>query len=175
MGHVNFIQEFLKHPRQLGTFIQSSKYLARKIAREIDGSTRVVEFGPGTGPVTKEILRHLPENGHLTCFEVNSRFCEHLEKIGDPRLRVINDNARNCHQYTQDLDCIVSGLPLALFGKLEKEQMLHISSKSKKYIQLQYTPFLRKKMKNYFPDVKVKFIPFNVPPAFLYVCNGHKN
>ena len=170
MKALRFILEFLKHPKQVGTFTQSSNVLAKKMAQEIDGSAEVVEFGAGTGSVTAEILKYLPENGRLTCFEINPKFCKHLEAIGDSRLKVINDDAKNCEQYVDDLECIVSGLPLALFEKSKKETILAITSKSKRYIQLQYTPLLVQKMKRHFSDVKLKFVPQNLPPAFIFVC-----
>lgn len=143
------------------------------MAEEINGSSKVIEFGAGTGSVTAEILKNLPENGELTCFEINPEFCKYLEKIDDSRLTVINDDARNCEQYIEGLDCIVSGLPLALFNKSKKENILAITSKSKRYIQLQYTPFMNKKMKRYFSDVKLKFVPQNFPPAFIFVCTPY--
>jgi len=171
MKSLCFIYEFLKYPIQVGTFTQSSKFLAKKMAEQINGSACVVEFGAGTGSVTTEILKRLPENGRLTCFEINPHFCKCLEEINDERLTVINDDARNCEQYVDDLDCIVSGLPLTLFTKSKKERILAITSKSKRYIQLQYTPFLGKRMRHYFSDVKLKFVPQNLPPAFIYVCS----
>lgn len=172
MRGIRFICEFFKYPREVGTFTQSSKLLAKKMAQEIDGSVEVVEFGAGTGAVTTEILKKLPENGRLTCFEINSKFCKCLEKIDDPRLKVINDDAKNCERYIDDLECIVSGLPLTLFPKSKKERILDITSKSKRYIQLQYTPLLSKKMRSYFPEVRMKFVPQNFPPAFIYVCSS---
>jgi phosphatidylethanolamine/phosphatidyl-N-methylethanolamine N-methyltransferase len=171
MKYLRFIYEFLKYPIQVGTVIQSSKVLAKRMAEQINGSTEVVEFGAGTGTVTEEILKHLPINGRLTCFEINPQFCKCLEKINDSRLKVINDDARNCELYIDGLDCVVSGLPLTLFTKSKKERILDITSKSKRYIQLQYTPLLSKEIKRYFSDVKLKFVPQNIPPAFIYVCN----
>lgn len=113
MWHVRFIREFFRYPKEIGTFTQSSKLLAKKMAQEIDGSAEVVEFGPGTGPVTVGILKRLPENGRLICFETNARFCKYLERINDPRLEIINDDAKNCEQYVDSFECIVSGLPAA--------------------------------------------------------------
>ena len=173
MKSLRFIYEFLKYPKQVGTFTQSSKVLAKKMAEQINGSPHVVEFGAGTGTVTEEILKHLPENGRLTCFEINPKFCKCLEKINDERLTVINDDAKNCENYVNNLDCVVSGLPLTLFNKSKKQSILSITSKSKRYIQLQYAPLLGKKMKHYFPDVKLKFVPQNLPPAFIYVCTAN--
>jgi len=173
MKSLRFAYEFLKYPVQVGTFTQSSKVLAKKIAEEINGSIKVVEFGAGTGSVTSEILKRLPKNGRLTCFEINSQFCRQLEKINDSRLHVVNDDAGNYEHYVDGADCIVSGLPLTLFDKSKKERILAITSRSKRYIQLQYTPLLNKKMKHYFSDVRLKFVPQNLPPAFVYVCSAN--
>jgi len=172
METLRFVREFFKYPLQVGTFTQSSKVLAKKMAEEINGSVRIVEFGAGTGSVTVEILKRLPENGRLTCFEINPQFCKRLEKIPDARLQIINDDAQNCERYVDDLDCIVSELPLTLFTESKKERILAITSRSDRYIQLQYMPLLGRKMKQYFSDVKLKFVPQNLPPAFIYVCSG---
>lgn len=170
MRFPNFIYEFLKHPSEIGTATQSSKLLARSMAQEINGSLHVVEFGAGMGAVTGQILKRLPTNGRLTCFEINAQFCKQLLKISDPRLRVINDDAKNCEKYIHYSECIVSGLPLALFSKSKRERILAISSKSKRFIQIQYSPILTKTVKSYFSDVRIKFMPLNFPPAFVYVC-----
>lgn len=172
---LRFARQFLRHPKQCGTFTQSGRALARRMAEEVKGSRRVVEFGSGTGPVTREILKELPEDGCLTCFEINSDFCRCLEQISDPRLRVINDDAQNCEQYIESADCVVSGLPLTLFSRQAKEQILSISSKSGKYIQLQYTPVLSREIRRYFAEVKLRFVPRNLPPAFVYVCRRMRN
>jgi phospholipid N-methyltransferase len=175
MMSLRFARQFLRHPKQCGTFTESGRVLARRMAEEIRGSCRVVEFGAGTGPVTREILKELPEDGRLTCFEINPDFCRCLEEIGDPRLRVVNDDAQNCHRYVENPDCVVSGLPLALFSRQALEQILAISRKCGKYVQLQYTPFLSREIRRHFREVKLRFVPRNFPPAFVYVCGHSKN
>lgn len=170
MESLRFARQFLRHPKQLGTCFQSGKVLARKMAEEVNGCRQVVEFGAGTGPVTREILRRLPENGRLTSFEINPDLCRYLGRIGDSRLRVVNDDAAHCEQYVEHPDCVVSGLPLTLFNKEAKDEILAIASRAGQYVQLQYTPVLMKEIKRYFLDVRLKFVPQNFPPAFLYVC-----
>jgi len=172
MHNAYFILESLRHPKRVGTLTESSHFLAKKMVQQMDGAINVVEFGSGTGSVTLEILKHLPENGRLTCFEISPHFCKFLEAIDDSRLKVINDDAQNCEQYIDGSDCIVSGLPLSLFGKSKREKIIALSSKSKTYIQFQYTPFLRAQMKRYFQDVEIRFVPLNFPPAFIYVCRN---
>jgi phospholipid N-methyltransferase len=179
MMSLRFARQFLRHPKQCGTFTESGRVLARRMAEETRGSCRVIEFGAGTGPVTREILKHLPQDGCLTCFEINPDFCRCLEQIRDPRLHVINDDAQNCERYVDDADCVVSGLPLMLFSRRAVEQILVISSKARKYVQLQYTPVLSREIRRYFADVSLRFVPRNFPPAFVYICrhsgNGQKH
>ena len=172
MRGIGFTYEFLKHPAEVGTVIQSSKLLARAMAQEIDGNLHVIEFGAGMGAVSVQILKRLPRNGRLTCFETNPRFSKSLQRINDPRLEIIHDDAENCEKYVNCLDCVVSGLPLILLSKSKREKILDISSKSKRFIQLQYSPLLNKTIKNHFSDVRIKFVPLNFPPAFIYVCRA---
>jgi phospholipid N-methyltransferase len=174
MRFIRFISESIKHPRQVGAVAASSRFLARKMAAEVDGSTSVVEFGSGTGSITLEILKRLPENGRLVCFEINPNFCKHLQAIGDSRLLVINDKAENCEQYVDKLECIVSGLPLNSFPRRQREKIIAISRRSKTYIQFQYVPFLTRRVKRHFHEVKIKFVPLNIPPAFVFVCKSPK-
>ncbi len=172
MDSLRFARQFLRHPRQLGTPFQSGRMLARTMAEEVGRSVRVVEFGAGTGPVTREILRRLPENGRLTCFEVNPEFCRCLERIDDPRLCVINDDATRCGRYVSQPDCVVSGLPLTLFDGRARETILAIARRSGLYVQLQYTPAMGQDIRRHFPDVRLKFVVLNFPPAFVYVCRA---
>jgi phospholipid N-methyltransferase len=172
MKTLRFTRQFLRHPRQLGTVVESGRRLARRMAEEIDGSSRVIELGPGTGSVTMEILKRLPEGGRLTCIEINAEFCRCLREIQDSRLEVVNGDAAQCERYVDEADCIVSGLPLALFGRREKERVFELCERCGKYIQLQYTPVLGKEIRRHFADVKLKFVPLNLPPAIVYVCKG---
>ncbi|MEN6425438.1 MAG: rRNA adenine N-6-methyltransferase family protein [Phycisphaerales bacterium] len=170
MDSLRFARQFLLHPKQLGTVVQSGRTLAAKMAEEINDSVQVVEFGAGTGPVTREILRRLPENASLTSFEINRDFCRCLEDIDDPRLQIVNDDAIHCERYVDQPDCIVSGLPLTLFDGRAREEILAIAGRSGRFIQLQYTTAVGRDLKRYFSEVRLKFVPLNFPPAFVYVC-----
>jgi phospholipid N-methyltransferase len=140
------------------------------MAEEVGESVEVVEFGGGTGPVTREILKRLPDHARLTCFEVNREFCRCLRRIQDPRLRVINDDAVNCVRYVRQPDCVVSGLPLTLLDGRSRETILAIAKRSGRYIQLQYTPAMSRDIRRHFDDVRLKLVLLNLPPAFVFVC-----
>ncbi|OQA01401.1 MAG: 16S ribosomal RNA methyltransferase KsgA/Dim1 family protein [Planctomycetes bacterium ADurb.Bin401] len=175
MRYLKFVSEFIKNPKQVGAVAESSGFLARKMAGQIGGAVNVVEFGPGTGAVTREILRKLPVNGTLTCLEINPKFCEDLQKIDDHRLKVVNDDVRNYSRHIENYDCVLSSLPLAIFEKAQRDKIIAISGRSKKFVQFQYTPFLKPKLKKYFDDVEIKFVPLNLPPAFVYVSENPRS
>ncbi len=50
--------EFIKKPLVIGTITPSSKKLAKRVMERIDFSSAetIVEYGPGTGVFTKEII-----------------------------------------------------------------------------------------------------------------------
>ena len=166
------MKQLFRNPKQVGAFSQSSRVLARRIAEGIGNSTRIVELGAGTGVVTREILKLLPDEGSLTSFEIDPSFCDCLEKIDDDRLAVINANAMQCESYVRDFDCIVSALPLALFTPAEISSIIELAHRAGRYVQLQYVPMLTRKIQKRFTDVRLKFVPQNLPPAFVYVCDA---
>ena len=172
MNNGLFVNQFFKRPKELGTFTQSSKFLAEKMARAIGGSENIIEFGAGAGAITREILKFMPANARLTCFELNPDFCEALRKIRDERLTVINDVAENAEMYVDCSDCIVSSVPLAIMTKEQRERILVLSSKARRFIQLGYVPILAKEIKQYFDQVETKFVALNLPPAFVYICQS---
>lgn len=78
-----FVRQFLKHKRQIGSIWPSSPQLATALTRYLkqsSGTQRVLEVGPGTGPVTKRILAELRPGDEFRLVEINQRFCDVLEK-----------------------------------------------------------------------------------------------
>ena len=87
-GQFVFFQEFLKHPLQIGSIIPSSSFLERRIL-EIAGicsAKTIVELGPGTGGMTKAILRAMPQHARLLSIEINPHFHALVSSIEDDRL-----------------------------------------------------------------------------------------
>ncbi|MDE2262321.1 MAG: methyltransferase, partial [Gammaproteobacteria bacterium] len=54
-----FARNFFRHPRMLGSIVPSSRFLIRQLLAPIDWSAArvIVEYGPGVGCITAEILR----------------------------------------------------------------------------------------------------------------------
>lgn len=179
-----FLSNFIKNPREVGAIAPSSRFLTREIIKHIDfeASKNIVELGPGLGAFTHAILEKSMPNTKLFCFDVNKKFCSHLNNnITDNRLKIINFGAENLSSSLkklsiQEVECIVSGLPFLDFPdpqkvKILKEVKKSLSSKGK-FVLFQYTTKLEKLLRTNFGDVKRAFVPVNLPPAFVYVCGN---
>ncbi len=66
---MSFLAEYLKHPFTIGAVAPSSKYLAKKMLRNVtfNQARVIIEYGLGTGVFTEEIIkRKKPETVFLT-------------------------------------------------------------------------------------------------------------
>ena len=176
------LANFLKNPKQTGSIAQSSKFLTREIVKNVDfkSSNCIVELGPGIGTFTKAIIEKSNPDAKIVCFELNKAFCSHLNRnFKDKRLMVINAGAdkikENLRKFNiKEADCIISGLPFRNFSDKDKKKILKEIRDSLSYkgrfILFQYTNNLSKMLKSHFVNVSRKFVPLNIPPAFVYVC-----
>src|SRR3954468_8890690 len=77
----SFWRESRRSFRNTGALLPSSRFLARALAAPLSGPRppwRILEVGPGTGSVTREILRRLQPGDQLDAVELNSRFVQRL-------------------------------------------------------------------------------------------------
>lgn len=122
----SFFREFRRHVRNTGALLPSSRFLARALVSELRkprGPSRILEVGPGTGSVTREICRLLLPDDRLDAVEVNGRFVALMQRRFDKEraFRRCNDQVELIHAAVEDLvgeatyDFIVSGLPLNNF------------------------------------------------------------
>ena len=177
-----FFKEFLKNRSTVGALSPSSRSLARSIIAPIDfnKAVNIVEFGPGTGVFTKELLKRMKPEAKLFVFETQKSFCDMIaEEIKDDRMILINDTAEKIGDYLaqhglKEADYIVSSLPFTVIPTQIKNSILNQAVKylSKKglFTQYQYSLNAHKLLKSKFKEVKVRLSPFNLPPAFIYTC-----
>jgi phospholipid N-methyltransferase len=106
--------------------LPSSRFLARALARPLRAphpACRILEVGPGTGSVTREIARRMSPDDRLDAVEINGYFVRWLEQrlAEDRLLRSRGGQIQIIHSAVEDLpgeavyDYIVSGLPLNNF------------------------------------------------------------
>src|SRR5205809_75548 len=88
-----FARNFLKHPNLVGWMLPSSPFVVAQVLKQVDWKRArvIVEYGPGVGTFTKEILRRMHPDATLMALEVNGDFVQFLrQSLPDPRLHVIH-------------------------------------------------------------------------------------
>jgi phospholipid N-methyltransferase len=129
-----FIRECRQHFHTTGAILPSSRFLARALVRPLRGprpAWRILEVGPGTGAVTREIARRMSLGDRLDAVEINSYFAELVERrVRQERVFArCRDQIETIHAAVQDLlgegiyDLIVSGLPLNNFPAHEVREI----------------------------------------------------
>ncbi len=182
MNKINFLKESIKSLKTSGTLFPSSRFLASKLLKGInfDEVKLIVEFGPGNGIITKQIIKRLAPDAKLICFEINESFYNALLNIKDSRLIVSNQSADkisevlNSHGY-KNADYVVSSLPLTNIPKPITNSILTSTYQSLKpkgyFFQYQYSLTYYSTLKDTFKgNVSLGFEPLNIPPAFIYTC-----
>ena len=133
-----FAREFCARFRSTGSVIPSSRFLARALTDPLrslpvsESGRRILEAGPGTGPVTAHIAPLLQPNDAFDLVELNQAFVRVLNRRfeEEPVFRRVRDQSRVLHQPVEEVanaeryDIVVSGLPLNNFSVAEVERIL---------------------------------------------------
>ena len=184
MSRNRFLSEFLKPSNKVGAVAPSSKFLVKKMIDPIDFAKVkcIVEFGPGLGTITTELLSKMPADSKLIVFEINKEFCMKLQElINDSRMILISDTAENLENYLalhniEKVDYIVSSLPFTMIPNKVVRNILKIAKSVIKptgaFIQYQYSLNSYNRLKNTFKKVDLNFTPINLPPAFIFTCSN---
>lgn len=188
-GGRRFFFEFLRSPNVTGAVAPSSKYLARTVVDWIDWEKTdcLLEWGPGTGAFTEELLRRKPASCQYLAIEVNPEMCDLLRKRF-PDIQVCQESVANVrevceHECIESTQCIVSGLPWAVFEESQQDEMLEammgVLERGGQFTTFAYIHGLlvpsgqsfRRKLRYYFSSVTRSPIVWpNIPPAFVYRC-----
>ena len=178
-----FARNFVKHPRMLGSVIPSSRFLIERVLSEVDWDRAriLVEYGPGVGTFTREILERLHPDGALVVFETNPDFVEHLhESISDPRLHVVHASAATVHDALRTrgmeaADYLISGIPFSTLPAQVREQVLTatraVLDPRGAFLIYQFASrVLLRDLQRIFSDVRRSYEPLNVFPAQVFFC-----
>lgn len=143
-----FIKCWLKFPIQIGATVPSGVFLSKKMAdsTEPNNSGYILELGPGTGPVTKALIKKgIPEE-KLILIEANPDFCT-LLKTKFPKARIIHGDVLNFpielfKDENINISHVVSSLPLVFFKQEERikliKQCLTLVGDNGRFIQFTY-------------------------------------
>jgi len=130
----DFFRECRRHFRNTGAIMPSSRFLARALVSELRrprGPSRILEVGPGTGSVTREILRYLQPGDQFDAVEINRHFIDVMQRRLDQdwSFHRYRDQIHLIHAAVEELigegvyDFIVSGLPLNNFPVSQVRQI----------------------------------------------------
>jgi phosphatidylethanolamine/phosphatidyl-N-methylethanolamine N-methyltransferase len=108
-----FRRRLLQNPRQVSAIAPSSRTLARAMAKGLGPATgRVVEFGPGTGSLTRAILAAGVAPHDLTLFELDEAFADHLREAFPGTVLHLTGADTAANHVAPGVGAVVSGLPL---------------------------------------------------------------
>lgn len=164
----------------VGDVAPSSSYVIKRVIEALPkGVKTIVEYGPGDGIITKELLKQLPADGRLLAIELNKEFIEKMKKIKDPRLTVVDGNAVRAHEIVQEnntgpIDAVVSGIPFTFsYFFIPNEVKRAIFESTRKllrskgvFIQYQSSLLMKRFLRDHF-SITYVYEPRNFPPYFI--------
>ena len=179
---IEFIYQFLNKPKTVGAITPSSKHLTKKILSFVDFKKEglvLLEYGPGTGPFTSEIVKYLKPTDQLIVIELNPKFATDLkEKFKDYKnVKIHEDCVANTQKILdkegiKKVDYIISGIPFSSLPKDVTEDILintkSIMSNTTLFLTFQYSKFKKESFEKYFEIIDVKFVFRNIPSAFVF-------
>lgn len=183
-----FLSTFLLEPFTVGSVWPSSETLARLVADscDIQSGHTVVELGPGTGVVTRQLLRRVQEEGgrRLVGVEINRTSATVLRRVL-PACEVIHGSAEHLPRFfgQSGADCIISGLAWGnMMPRLQNRILAAILRALAPggqfvgfgYIHATWYPTTRRfqnRLRQRFARVETSPVIWkNLPPAFIYRC-----
>ena len=185
----HFIREYIRNPRGMGAIAPSSPRLAREMVSRmnIEAASVVVEYGPGTGAFTAEILARKSPHSLYLAIEQNPKMTALFRKRF-PGALIFEDSVENVSRILKELgqpevDCVISGLPWSIFSFEMLERILTATHSVLRpgghFSTFAYPPGnlmpsgkrLQKRLTSLFSRVhKSRVVWRNLPPAFVYHC-----
>ncbi len=180
MAIFSFLKTAIRDIANVGDVAPSSSYVIKRVIETLPkGVKTIVEYGPGDGIITKELLKQLPLDGRLLAIELNAEFIEKMKKIKDPRLTVIAGDAVRAHEIVQEnnmgpVDAVVSGIPFTFsYFFIPNEVKRAIFESTRKllrpkgvFILYQSSLLMKRFLKQYF-SISFVYEPRNFPPYFV--------
>lgn len=176
---IRFFKGWMDGPKQVGAICPTSSVTARRMASVIDTTSGlpVLELGPGTGIITKAILKRGVQPENLVSVEYSTDFYQHLVRTY-AGVNFINGDAFDLKKTLgawkdTQFDSVVSAIPLLSFPMDLRiamiEDLLDRIPAGRPIVQITYGPVSpvianpdRYKIKHY------DFVVRNIPPAQLW-------
>lgn len=177
-----FAREFLKHPKMLGSVVPSSRRMTERLLAPVDWAKvrLMVEYGPGIGNISVEVLRRMHPDARLVLFELNADFAAFLRsRIRDPRLIVMHRSAADIGTVLADhglglADVVISGIPFSTMPEAVANRIADATRDALRpggqFLVYQFSPKVADYLAPRFACVETAFEPLNIPPARLYTA-----
>ena len=167
----------------LGSMIPSSPFLVQHLLSQIDFARAkvIVEYGPGVGNISQQILARLSPDAHLVLIELNQEFATFLRgQFSDSRVIVVRASAEEVGTILSDLglgaaDTIISGIPYSTMPPDVRRRVLAESKKALnpqgKFLVYQFTNTVLPHLRLVFRSIRQDFELLNILPARLFYCS----
>ncbi|WP_202796827.1 class I SAM-dependent methyltransferase [Pedosphaera parvula] len=177
-----FASNFFKHPKMLGSPIPSPRSLIEQLLKRVDwNSARViVEYGPGVGTITREILLRMHPEATLVVIEMNHDFVEYLkESFKDARLRVVEGSAAEVQSVLEELghpqaDYVISGIPFSTMPPSMRDEIVQrtysVLQPKGAFLVYQYSRRVLSSLERIFGKVQRSFMLSRVLPVWFFYC-----
>ena len=177
-----FARNFVRHPTMLGVPLPSSRFLIRRLLGHghWERAKVVVEYGPGVGTFTTEILRRMPPDGRLLAIETNRDFVDYLERwVDDPRLDVVHGSAERVGELMEErglarADYVVSGVPFGTLPPSVRDRIVRatrdVLAPDGAFLVYQFLPTALSYLRGEFREVTEDREALNLVPMRIYEC-----
>jgi phospholipid N-methyltransferase len=177
-----FARNFFKYPSMLGSVLPSSPFLVKHLMSRIDWNRArvLVEFGPGVGTITREVLKRMRPDAVLLAIELNEEFVEYLNTtLRDPRVRVVHGSAKHVRRILAEhglarADYIISSIPYSLLPETARREIVaesrHALKAEGSLLVFQYNRTLLPYLKSSFSTVRLNIQLLNILPALVFHC-----
>ena len=194
MSLTTFATQVLADFQSTAAVAPSTRFLAEAMVDPLPltGAKVVVELGPGTGAMTRRLLKLLPWEARVLAFEINPRFIQYLKtELPDPRLEVVPTGAETAadelrRRGYRRVDAVLSSLGFGMMPAKFSHRVIgdlapFLDSRSG-FTQFQYihnvrwhdggVEFfdLREVLGQYFREIRRQIVWRNLPPAHVFNC-----
>jgi phospholipid N-methyltransferase len=176
----HFLRGFIKHPVMVGSIIPSSRSMVDRMLAPVDWANckLFVEYGPGVGAFTEQVLRRMAPDATLIAIDTNPDFIRYLRgKFTDNRLFPVTGSASDVRQIISDCgfehaDYVLSGLPFSTLpngmGPIIAEETHKILRPGGGFLVYQFKRRARDYMAVHFQRIDSGHEWKNVPPCHLF-------
>ncbi len=174
-----FFKRWLADPISMASIIPSSPALRRIVSKNIvcGADEVVVEFGGGTGAITRAILEAGVPAHKIYSIEIDKELAEYLQGVF-PDVNVVHGDARQCDRLIGETNVgrvgtLVVGIPMVLLPlKLQQEivdAIFRVLPDGRRFLQYTYcatSPLPIRKLG--LDGRRLGFTPLNFPPASVW-------